>query len=413
MKTVAAPHLHAKLENINRNKSDFYSFSKKLYFILLVTLLPLASPSLPGNTILVDFVNVVFIFLFAILLSIKKKPLDFPLFGPVLIIFLGSMMALYNAQALTTSIFTISQDLYLFVFFLFLYNLIDHRDDLKLLLVLWILVGISEAVLAILNTYAHVSIGSSKVSASEDFTRARATFGNSDAAASYFGVSFFLIFQPYFPLKTFWRMILGLFFFIGLLETKSMSALLSITTGGLIVYTLYWLYVKGKKKLQLTLSALLVIVITLVFIIPKLMQEENFLDRGPRSASTRMEIWEAGYISLTKHPMGIGPGAFKKVGQGPYNREGKRAELHSDYISHLVERGPLGFIGLLMLYGTLVLLIMNKLTITKSSQEYLWLASLLGLMCFILIDALNHEGMHYRHVWFVFAIIAVQKKMDS
>ncbi len=408
---IIAGHNGRKLTNSNLKASDFYTLSKKLYFFLLAVLLPLANPSLPGNTILVDFINLAFVFLFAILFCIKKTPLGFPLLGPFLVIFLGSLIALFNSQALITSVFTIAQDLYLFMFFLLLYNLIDHRDDLKLLIALWIMVGVFEAILAVLNTYGHFSVGTSKVSEVEDFTRARATFGNSDAAASYLGVLFFLVFQPYFALKTFWRAVLGVIIFIGMQETKSMSALLGFTVGGFVVFFLYWLYAEGIKKLQLTISALLVVLCIFVIIIPKLMQAENFLDRMPRSANTRMEIWTAGYKSITEHPLGIGPGAFKKIGQGPFNNEGKRAELHSDYISHLVERGPLGFIGLLMLYGALVLLIVKQLGEANTNQEFLWASGLLGMMSFIVVDALNHEGMHYRHVWFAFALIAIQSKL--
>jgi O-antigen ligase len=391
--------------------ADFFKFPKRAYTLLMVVLLPLASPSLPGNTTLVDFVNIFFIVFFFILFVIKKKRFKLFLLVPFTVILLGCLIAMFNSQAISTSIFAITQDLYLYLFLLLLYNLIENKEDVTFLVALWLGVGVVESILAILNVVASFSIGASAVSATEDFSRARGTFGNSDALASYLGLSFFLIYQPYFKLHTFWRVMFGLLIFIGMFFTKSMSALLAFTLGNLIIITLYWLRIQGIKKVKLTVATLLAILVITLFFVPKLMEAENFFDRMPRSAGTRMEIWTAGYESLMQHPLGIGPGAFKKVGYGPFNREGKRSELHSDYISHLVERGPLGIIGLFMLYGTFGWVLLNGLKSARSDQEYLWFLGLSGMWCFILVDALNHEGMHYRHVWLAFSLIAVQKTL--
>jgi hypothetical protein len=391
--------------------TDFYKLSKRIYILLLMGLLPLASPTLPGNTTLVDIVNILFITLFFILFVVKKKSFELFLLGPLLVILLSSLIAMFNSQALSTSLFTITQDLYLYLFFLILYNITEDKDDAKFLVALWLGVSVLESILAILNVQANFSVGTSAVSAIEDFSRARGTFGNSDLLASYLGVSFFLIFQPYFKLHRFWKIIFGLSIFIGMFFTKSMSALLSFTLGNLLVLSLYWWHIQGIKKLKLTITTLLVIVIIILYLVPKLMETENFFDRMPRSAGSRMEIWTAGYESLIRHPLGIGPGAFKQVGYGPFNREGKRAELHSDYISHLVERGPGGIIGLLMLYSTFAWVLLNGLKSARSDQEYLWALGLSGMWCFILVDALNHEGMHYRHVWLTFSLIVAQKTL--
>lgn len=391
--------------------ADFFHFSKRVYILLLIGLLPLASPSLPGNIILADIVNIFFITLFFIFFVVKKKNFKLFLLGPLLVILVGSLIAMFNSQALSTSLFTISKDLYLYLFFLLLYNIIEDKDDAKFLVALWLGVSILESILAILNVQASFSVGVSAVSEVEDFSRARGTFDSPGILASYLGISFFLIYQPYFKLHFFWKIILGLSIFVGMFLTKSMSALLSFTLGNLLVFSLYWLHIQGIKKLKLTVTTLLAIVIIILFLLPKLMESENFFDRMPRSAGSRMKAWTAGYESLLQHPLGIGPGAFKKVGKGPFNNEGKRAELHSDYISHLVERGPAGIIGLLMLYGAFAWVLLNGLKSVRSDQEYLWLLGLSGMWCFILVDALNHEGMHYRQVWLAFSLIAAQKTL--
>lgn len=290
--------------------ADFFKFPKRAYTLLMVVLLPLASPSLPGNTTLVDFVNIFFIVFFFILFVIKKKRFKLFLLVPFTVILLGCLIAMFNSQAISTSIFTITQDLYLYLFLLLLYNLIENKEDVTFLVALWLGVGVVESILAILNVVASFSIGASAVSATEDFSRARGTFGNSDALASYLGLSFFLIYQPYFKLHTFWRVMFGLLIFIGMFFTKSMSALLAFTLGNLIIITLYWLRIQGIKKVKLTVATLLAILVITLFFVPKLMEAENFFDRMPRSAGTRMEIWTAGYESLMQHPLGIGPGAF-------------------------------------------------------------------------------------------------------
>jgi O-antigen ligase len=143
-----------------------------------------------------------------------------------------------------------------------------------------------------------------------------------------------------------------------------------------------------------------------ILILPQLMQVPNFLDRAQDSSEGRYFIWKAGFESFINNPlgMGIGPGGFKETG-------GVEAELHSDYLSFLVERGIIGFIGLLSLVGTVVSMLRHCIKNAHSEQEFLWAVGLCAIFLFILINALTHEVMHFRHVWFAFALIAAQEKL--
>lgn len=396
-----------------KSSRDFFSTSKKGYFLLLAALLPLSMPSLPGNLILVDLVNMGFFFLFIILFSIKRKQIKLQLVGPIAVILFGSLIAMFNTQALAFNIFTITQDLYLFVFFLVLYNIVEDQRDLKMLLACWLFFCVAQGGLAVLGSYIQFSVGSSGVSEVEDLSRSRGTFANSDALASYLGVSFFIIFQPFFKFGWFWNLVFGSVIFLGMFATKSMSALLGFSLGTVMVFVLYWLYIRGIKKLRLSIIAFIVALSSVFYVMPKMMEAENFLERMPRSAGARKEIWMAGYESFLRFPMGIGPGSFKKTGKGPLNREGKRAELHNDFISYLVERGPIGLIGLLILYGSFVLIVSINFKKAETDEEVLWALGLMGMLTFIMVDALNHEGMHYRHVWLAFGIIAAQSKLPA
>ena len=45
-------------------------------------------------------------------------------------------------------------------------------------------------------------------------------------------------------------------------------------------------------------------------------------------------------------------------------------------------------------------------------RELLWALAVGGMLLFIMTDALSHEDMHYRHVWFAIALIGVQWKLS-
>jgi O-antigen ligase len=130
----------------------------------------------------------------------------------------------------------------------------------------------------------------------------------------------------------------------------------------------------------------------------------------------RYFTWEAGLESFINNALGIaiGPGGFAetvKVTGGYWGASVEPLEPHSDYLSFLVERGIIGFIGLLLLVGTIVSMLMHCMKNTCSERGFLWAVGLCAMFLLILINALAHEVVYFRHVWFAFALIAAQEKL--
>ncbi|ADJ29592.1 O-antigen ligase family protein [Nitrosococcus watsonii] len=384
---------------------DRSSILKRLYLLALAVFCPMVYPSLPFNTAIVDYINVAFGGLFLLYGVLGRRKPQIRLLFPFTLLVLASLIAMFNSPVLKINILTLVQDIYLFGFFLLLYNLLDSERDMRLLLRIWLLVASLEGGLALANMY-----GSFWIVPTADPTRANGTFANSNMLASYLGVAFFLNFQRYFDSSLLSRMLSGFLIFGGMFATKSMSAMLGFLLGMMLIMVGYWWRGSGQQRLKLGVGVFMLAAVITVSM-PMIMQTENLFERAPKSSEGRLKIWQAGYESFLAHPMGIGAGAFKYIGHGPYNAEGGRSELHSDYMGALVERGILGLLAHLIFLGTIISMALYCLKQAQTEREFFWGIGVGAVVLYILIDSVTHEVMHDRHVWVIFAIIAAEEKL--
>ena len=84
-------------------------------------------------------------------------------------------------------------------------------------------------------------------------------------------------------------------------------------------------------------------------------------------------------------------------------------EAHDDYLATLVERGVLGFVGLLLLIGTIIIRASN-IDPRQMSAEFRRVvpstAPLIGALVAMAVSAFTHEVLHYRHFWTLLGILA-------
>ena len=139
----------------------------------------------------------------------------------------------------------------------------------------------------------------------------------------------------------------------------------------------------------------------------------NYLDRLPNSTSGRTILWKTGIETFLHNPLGIGigPARFKEV--VIITEANHRKELHSDYLSFLVERGIFGLAGLLLVIGAIARSLTRSLRNQTSQPELLWILGLVGMFIFTLVDAVNHEMLHNRHVWVIYAVIVAQERISA
>jgi O-antigen ligase len=366
---------------------------------------PLIHPALSFNTAAVDYINLAFASLFLLHGAFSRGRLRVRLLLPFMLLVLASLIAMFNSPVLRVSVLTLAKDIYLFGFFLLLYNLISSERDMRLLLRFWLLIASLEGALALANVYGNFWIVST-----EDPTRANGTFDNGNMLASYMGVTFFFFFQRYFDMSWLSRALASLLIFGGVYATKSMSAMLGFLLGMVLLMVGYWWRGSWQQRVKLGVGVLALAAVATI-ILPIIMGTKNFVDRAPRSSHERFKIWQAGYETFLAHPMGVGPGAFKYVGHSPYNAEGTREELHNDYMGALVERGVLGLFAHLAFMGTMIGMVVYCLRQARTEREFLWGTGMAAVILYILTDSFTHEVMHDRHVWVAFAIIAAEEKL--
>jgi O-antigen ligase len=149
--------------------------------------------------------------------------------------------------------------------------------------------------------------------------------------------------------------------------------------------------------------------------LPQMLAMKNYANRMDDSAEGRELIWQTGLETFLDNPLGIGigPAGFSHyivILGGPFKGTARK-ELHSDYLSFLVERGILGFLALLMLLGTAALLLWKSLALSRDPTRFLTTLSLTGMLIFTAMDGTTHEMLHYRHVWVLFGLIAAQERI--
>lgn len=313
-----------------------------------------------------------------------------------------------NSLYLSENLIAIVTDLYLFLFFLILYNIIENRAELKRFVLLWLTFATLQGILMFRDIFLDFA------------SRARGTFLNPNMGASYLGMSFFLLFLP--NVKMGWKKKAFLAFVIlsGLLATKSLSGIAVFFISVLALVFRYLLHTRILIKLKLGIVVLLALVVGLIMF-PEIKEIPNLLDRSPRSTFGRTHLWRAGLEHFVKSPFGIGtgPAAFAKAGPAvPKKLRGKenepvsiRRELHSDWLAFLAERGIIAFLGLVLFFFTLKRMISVSMRRADSERDFVWILGLAGMYIFILISSFFHELLHFRHVWCGFAVIAVDFKL--
>jgi O-antigen ligase len=132
------------------------------------------------------------------------------------------------------------------------------------------------------------------------------------------------------------------------------------------------------------------------------------LGRSPDSAGQRQSLLQES-IRLYERgsPLGEGPVSTKPRltrEQAPLIKE-----AHDDYLAALIERGPVGFVGVLLLVCSLAL---RGLFVTRTRLAGGLAAivvrpnALVGALAGTVVAGTVYELLHVRHVWALFAIVA-------
>ncbi len=393
-----------------------------LYLALIVCLIPIVVPSGPARLAIVDAVIVLGLIAFAIAFLIRREGVRVPFMAPVLMISVGSLAAVINAESPPAAFLTMGQDAYLFLWFIMLVHLLKDRD-LTPVQVTWIVVANVIALLGIVLVVQQGNMALADIVKPRG-KRAYGTFYDPNMFAGYLVMSMFFVLGMgrRLPLFVRWGS-LGLMA-LCIVATKSNGAMLSllvglaawlaarawtlripapvVLAGGLLIATLGLGAVWLNAGVGLGASQL------------SAFQNNSFLARAGHSSAGRFTIWRNLQDTYARSPLGIGPGNSRYLTLSIQDRLRPNSlqakEAHNDYLAYAIERGPLGLLGLLVLFGSAF----GKLGAAARRREEEaaapdsmgpLVAAATGALAASAVHALTIEVLHFRHFWMLMAII--------
>jgi O-antigen ligase len=303
------------------------------------------------------------------------------------------------------NIYTLTQDAYLYIWFVLLCMLLDSEERVERLVVAWALV-----LILVLSTEGFLA-------SVQGTQRGEFSFRNPNRASAYLTLSFFLLLHPIVPLPI--KAILGVLVYAGVRATGSAAGSIGLT---LAVFVFGWsLFYMRSAKVMRPLLLLGVVALGLAVLVINPTKNRDLAsvlgsvaptaaDRIERSSETREEIWAKGMESFREHPLGIGPASFHKQIDSGISDDGL-IELHSDPVATLVERGLVGFVGYIMLIVLVALEVFKMMHRSSEWKEVIWAAALAGACTVYFFYSITHEALHHETFWLMVALIFSQVRI--
>jgi hypothetical protein len=384
--------------------------------ILVLCLLPLERWIFPLNLKVVDAALVLLILYSFVRAWLVHGHVYLPLLGPIWLVLMASLFATLTGLQHSNSTVAIVQELYLYIWFVGLTNLLATMPLLVIdkLLKFWSVIAVVEATTTVLGmlrigpSMFYVSSYSGRILASGSYARALGTYVNPNAAASYLSISFFVVWAARWPVWV--RLVLSVWILAGIFATGSLGALsstlISFAMLGVLYYGLKQRRATGLMGAAISLGLGLIMVVLLLLGVwssfssgSESIAENELLSltvgRIGRAASSRSALIESNMSVYSHYPLGTGPNTSTLY----------IGSLHNDYVAFLFERGPLGVVGWLWLVGATLIVPLRAIR-RQTDRFRRWQALSLGagfLAC--AINALSHEVSHFRQVWVLIAFI--------
>jgi O-antigen ligase len=394
-----------------------------IYLILAVALAPVIVPAGPAQLAILDFFNVLAIAAFAIAFLTRRIVLRAPFAAGVLVIAIGSLIAVFNAESVSSSVLAMIQDAYLYVWFIVLVSVLSLRGDLVGLRIAWVAVacGIALFGLGSLLLQGNTSIGRML---GPRGMRAIGTFTDPNVFADYLVMSLFMVLSLGGHMGRALRLSAAAILMVALIATKSNGGALSLLVG-LVVWALVRARTLRFSVPALAGMALFVVSAALAgwWMVSGLgvgsaglerFTSKSFMARAGHSSEGRLKIWKQLETTYQRSPLGIGPGNSRWVTLSVEERVRPNSmfskEAHSDYLGYAIERGPLAALALLFLAAQVFAKVgaawrrRVRAGVTDSATGAL-VAALAGALAASAVHSLTIERLHFRHFWLLLAIV--------
>lgn len=414
-----------------------------VYLVIAVCLTPVIVPPGPARTAIVDSVNAIALAVFTASWLATKRPVKLPFLGPMLLIFVGSVLATFNAANPRAAVITLIQDAYLYVCFVMLVDLMSKRGDFRGLRLAWVLAASAIAIIGIIQAVTYKNPSLLNLISPKGF-RALGTFDQPDTLSDYLVMSIFMVLSLNEEAGRLVRWSAIAIMSVGIVATKANGGIMALMAG-LLAWALVRAWTKRVSYTGLVAGALFTLSVGLVavWLIQgvgvgsseiKQLQANSILGRMSHSSEGRMQIWATLWRRYSKNPLGIGPGNSRwqvltieerdrptvgptetfDTGADPFVSK----EAHNDYIAYLIERGPLALLGMLVLrfqvFGRITQWWRGRVGSSRGRVRGGPLAAaMFGAWVASWITSNTIETLHFRHVWLFLAMVCALGTMEG
>jgi hypothetical protein len=380
-----------------------------------VALLPLLRPKGPGHVGPEDLIMAAGVVTALLWASATRAKLHVPYAIPVGIMVLAGCLSALFGIAPGAGIVAIVQDVFLLCWCAAVVCVCRKPASLSVVVRTWSWSAVGWATFLL----AAVATGQNRLAGiGAEGGRAALTFDHPNMAANYFFVSLFVVVLSRSPRNRLGRVAACAALLATMVVTGSNAALLGLPlAAGVAGYVAIRRYSGSVAALAVVLTIVLVGGAGAALVQQRVMERVRRSDnafvhhsvaRSSRSASAREQLFAQEYeLFRTGSLLGRGP-ASTRITLGSSTAPTAK-EAHDDYLATLVERGALGFVGLMLLIGAIVTRAIS-IDPRRLSAEFRRVvpstAPLIGALVAMAVAAFTHEILHYRHFWTLLGILA-------
>ncbi len=385
-----------------------------------VAALPLLRPSGPFNTSPVDLPGFVLVAAAALAVFSGRLALKLPYAAPIAVFALGGTLGALAGPVPGSGLLAVAQDLILLVVCGAIASIGAAARVRTLLLRTWAVSGLVWACLLIIGVIGHISAlagGGQRYG-----VRATLTMGDPNVAGNYFVASLFVLYIARWPHRLGRRLLATGVVVVAVLLTGSNGAVVALVVGALAAGATNFC-LRRNWPVVVGLGAVAAAALLFLSLAPVTRWQHELgtaahnssspivrdsFGREQQSLSTRETlVGESFRLFRTGGVLGSGPGSTKprlEAEQYPYPKE-----AHDDYLAALIERGPIGVFGLVLL---LVAVVWQLRALLRKHRARLMVRSIgppsavVACALVFMTSGMFYEVLHFRHLWVFLALLA-------
>ncbi|TMM23734.1 MAG: hypothetical protein E6F97_05400 [Actinobacteria bacterium] len=383
-----------------------------------VALLPLLRPGGPGATAPVDLL-IAFALAACVFWGVNSEERwHFPYAFAMFLFLGGGVVGALAGPVPVAGITALIQDVFLLTWCWAVLNICISTSNMRILLRTWAYSSIVWASLLFLGLATGTTALTGR--SSNEAGRTMLTFGSPNVAANYLFISVMVIWATGHPRRRLFRFAGYGLLVAALISTGSNSGILSLLIGVAIAALLGVYRRAGTIATVTTLCFLLLggYAVAATLSVKSIQDRAHYsryafirdgIGRQAESVAQRGSILhESIHLYRVGGPLGAGPVSTKarlRAEQAPFVKE-----AHDDYFAALNERGVLGFLGLALLLGGVMLRALSILKKPVATRELpmdlVRPNAIVGAIAGTLVAMALSELLHDRHVWALFAFVA-------